>query len=48
MRFLARLFRLGTLGWLVTDAWVPPSSVLAKISGRSLADRFHNELSDAL
>ena len=41
------LFRLGTLDWLVTDAWIPPSSVLPKISGRSLADRFHNELSDA-
>ena len=41
------LFRLGTLDWLVTDAWIPPSSVLPKISGRILADRFHNELSDA-
>ena len=41
------LFRLGMLDWLVTDAWIPPSSVLSKISGRSLADRFHNELSDA-
>jgi glycosyltransferase involved in cell wall biosynthesis len=41
------LFRLGTLDWLVTDAWIPPSSVLPKISGRSLADRYHNELSDA-
>ena len=41
------LFRLGTLDWLVTDAWIPSSSVLPKISGRSLADRFHNELSDA-
>ena len=41
------LFRLDTLDWLVTDAWIPPSSVLPKISGRILADRFHNELSDA-
>jgi glycosyltransferase involved in cell wall biosynthesis len=35
------------LGCLLTDAWVPPSSVLAKISAGSLADRFHRELSDA-
>ena len=41
------LFRLGTLDWLVTDAWVRPSSLLAKISTGSLADRFHNELSSA-
>jgi glycosyltransferase involved in cell wall biosynthesis len=41
------LFRLGTLDWLVTDAWVPPSSVLAKISAGSLADRFHDDLADA-
>ena len=41
------LFRFGSLDWLVTDAWVRPSSVLAKISAGSLADRFHNELSDA-
>jgi glycosyltransferase involved in cell wall biosynthesis len=41
------LFRLGALEWLVTDAWVPPSSVLAKICGRNLADRYHSELSDA-
>ena len=41
------LFRRGALDWLVTDAWVPPSSVLAKISAGTLADRFHNELSDA-
>ena len=25
------LSRLGTLDWLITDAWVPPSSILAKI-----------------
>jgi glycosyltransferase involved in cell wall biosynthesis len=41
------LFSLGTLDWLVTDAWVRPSSLLAKISTGSLADRFHNELSNA-
>lgn len=37
----------GLLGCLLTDAWVPPSSVLAKIAAGSLADRFHDELSDA-
>ena len=41
------LFISDVLDWLVTDAWVPPSSFLAKISAGSLADRFHNELSDA-
>src|SRR4029077_12393587 len=41
------LSRLGTLDWLITDAWVPPSSILAKISAGNLVDRFHNELSDA-
>jgi hypothetical protein len=41
------LFSLGTLDWLVTDAWVRPSSLLAKIAAGSLADRFHDELSDA-
>jgi glycosyltransferase involved in cell wall biosynthesis len=41
------LLRRDMLGCLVTDAWVPPSSFLAKVSGRRLADRFHNELSDA-
>jgi glycosyltransferase involved in cell wall biosynthesis len=35
------------LGCLLTDAWVPPSSFLAKIGGRRLTDRFHKELSDA-
>jgi glycosyltransferase involved in cell wall biosynthesis len=37
------------LGSLVTDAWFPPSSLLAKICGRGskLAERFHDELSDA-
>jgi glycosyltransferase involved in cell wall biosynthesis len=41
------LFRLRVLGRLVTDAWVPPSSFLAKLSGSRLADRFQNELRDA-
>jgi hypothetical protein len=41
------LSRLSTLDWLITDAWVSPSSILAKISTANLADRFHNELSDA-
>ena len=41
------LLSRGLLGCLLTDAWVPPSSVLAKISAGSLADRFHNDLSDA-
>jgi len=40
------LMRREMLGCLVTDAWVPPSSFLAKISAGSLADRFHSELSD--
>jgi len=38
------LFGVGVLDWLVTDAWVPPSSFIAKVSGRRLADRFHNGL----
>ncbi len=41
------LLSRGMLGCLLTDAWVPPSSVLAKISAASLADRFHHDLSDA-
>src|SRR6476646_3015839 len=43
------LFRLGMLGCLVTDAWVPPSSLLAKCCAGSskLRDRFHSELRDA-
>lgn len=41
------LFRLRMLDRLVTDAWVPPSSFLAKLSGSRLADRFQNELRDA-
>jgi glycosyltransferase involved in cell wall biosynthesis len=39
--------RRNMLGCLLTDAWVPPSSFLAKIGGRRLTDRFHKELSDA-
>jgi glycosyltransferase involved in cell wall biosynthesis len=43
------LFRIGMLGSLVTDAWVPPSSLLAKVCGRSskFRHRFHSELRDA-
>src|SRR6266481_1765771 len=41
------LFRLSVLDWLVTDAWVRPSSFLVKLSGPRLAGRFHDELRDA-
>ena len=41
------LLSRGLLSCLLTDAWVPPSSFLAKISAGGLADRFHNDLSDA-
>ena len=41
------LLRQQMLAWLVTDALVPPSSFLAKLSGSTLADRFHNELREA-
>ena len=41
------LFRSSLLDRVVTDAWVPPSSFLAKLFGSRLADRFHNELRDA-
>jgi glycosyltransferase involved in cell wall biosynthesis len=41
------LFSRDLLGYLITDAWVPPSSVLAKFSAGGLADRFHGDLSDA-
>jgi glycosyltransferase involved in cell wall biosynthesis len=41
------LFPLGTLERLLTDAWVPPDSLLAKLSGSRPADRFHTELRDA-
>jgi len=41
------LVRLSVLDWLITDAWVPRSSSLAKLCGSRLAGRFHNELRDA-
>ncbi len=41
------LLRRGMLAYLFTDAWVTPSSFLAKLCGHRLTDRFHNELSDA-
>src|SRR5438132_11955078 len=43
------LFRTGVLDCLVTDAWVPPSSLLAKLCGQTskLSERFHDELRDA-
>jgi glycosyltransferase involved in cell wall biosynthesis len=43
------LFRVGMLGSLVTDAWVPPSSLLAKCCRHSskFRHRFHSELRDA-
>jgi glycosyltransferase involved in cell wall biosynthesis len=42
------LFRIGMLGYLVTDAWFPPSSLLAKVCGHTskLGERFHPELRD--
>ena len=43
------LLRRDKLGCLVTDAWIPPSSLLAKICGRGskIGERSHNELRDA-
>jgi glycosyltransferase involved in cell wall biosynthesis len=43
------LFRIGMLGSLVTDVWVPPWSLLAKCCGHNskFRHRFHNELRDA-
>jgi glycosyltransferase involved in cell wall biosynthesis len=43
------LYRLGMLDYFVTDAWVPSSSLLAKVCGRSskFGHRFHSELHDA-
>jgi len=43
------LFRGDMLTYLLTDAWVPPSSLLAKICGSrsKLRGRFHSELRDA-
>ena len=42
------LLRVEMLGYLLTDAWLPPSSLLAKICGHKskIAERFHDELSD--
>jgi glycosyltransferase involved in cell wall biosynthesis len=41
------LFSRGLLDCLVTDAWIPVSSFLAKVASGNFADRFHNELKDA-
>src|SRR2546427_13171740 len=43
------LSRLWMLEDLLTDAWVRPSSFLAKVCrrGSKLGERFHNELRDA-
>ena len=41
------LLRRDMLSCFLTDAWVPPSSFLAKVTGRRLTDRFHNQLSNA-
>ena len=43
------LLHVDMLAYLLTDAWVPPTSLLAKICGRrsSLAERFHYMLPDA-
>jgi len=41
------LLRRDMLSCLLTDAWVPPSSYFAKVSGSRLTDRFHSELGDA-
>jgi glycosyltransferase involved in cell wall biosynthesis len=41
------LFSRGLLDCLVTDAWVPAASFLAQFPTGNLADRFHNELSNA-
>ena len=43
------LLPIGLLGSLVTDSWIPPSSLIAKCCGHSskLRDRFHSELSGA-
>jgi glycosyltransferase involved in cell wall biosynthesis len=43
------LFRLGVLEYLLTDAWVRPSSFVAKVCrrGSTLGERFHNDLRDA-
>ena len=40
------LFRQNALAYLLTDAWVPPGSPLAALSG-SLGERFHPDLAEA-
>jgi glycosyltransferase involved in cell wall biosynthesis len=42
------LLRMEMLECLLTDAWIPPSSLLVKTCGREskLRERFHNELHD--
>jgi glycosyltransferase involved in cell wall biosynthesis len=41
------LMRRESLGCLITDAWVLPSSFLAKICRRTLRNRFHGDLREA-
>src|SRR5437667_10880161 len=43
------LLRQGALGHLITDAWVSPASLLAKVSSRTseVRDRYQSELRDA-
>ena len=43
------LLRFGMLESLITDAWIPPSSVLSKVCGHSskFRHRFHSEIPDA-
>jgi glycosyltransferase involved in cell wall biosynthesis len=43
------LFRLGRLECMMTDAWIAPSSLPAKICGSesTVTERFHDELRDA-
>jgi glycosyltransferase involved in cell wall biosynthesis len=44
------LHRSGALGRLITESWLPPSSVLRAIvrsQKSAISNRFHNELSDA-
>jgi glycosyltransferase involved in cell wall biosynthesis len=38
---------MSALEHLVTDVWVPPSSLLAKLGGSKLGERFHSELREA-
>jgi glycosyltransferase involved in cell wall biosynthesis len=41
------LFRISALEHLLTDAWVPPSSLVAKLGGSKLGERFQGELREA-